>query len=233
MIRTLVVDDDFRVASIHASYVEQVPGFVLVGEANSAEALANSLGPLQPDLVLLDLYLPDHHGLEVLRRLRQPSAKAFDIDVIVITAANDPASVRTAMQCGAISYLLKPFDFPLFQEKLNTYREMRIQLEALRQADQASVDRLYSALAGDPGAFTSRSHSTPTLDAIEAVLSEEDRELSASDVASLLGVSRATAQRYLSQLETSGIVVMTLRYLSAGRPEHRYRHRSHVDSGTK
>ncbi len=71
MIRTLVVDDDFRVASIHAAYVEKVPGFSVVGQVHSAESLVTSIGPLQPDLILLDLYLPDHHGLEVLKRLRQ------------------------------------------------------------------------------------------------------------------------------------------------------------------
>lgn len=151
--------------------------------------------------------------------------------VMLFKLALKPASVRTAMQCGAISYLLKPFGFPVFQEKLVAYREMRRQLGTLRQADQSSVDRLYASLAGDSGASTNRSHATPTLDAIEAILVEEAGELSASDVAARLGVSRATAQRYLSQLQDSGIVVMTLRYRSAGRPEHRYRHRSHIDSG--
>jgi len=230
MIKTLVVDDDFRVASIHAAYVEKVPGFVLVGQARSAEALVSSIGSLHPDLILLDLYLPDHHGLEVLKRLRQPSSSAINIDVIVITAANDPESVRTAMQCGAIAYLLKPFGFPAFQEKLIAYREMRRQLVMLRQADQVSVDRLYASLSGDPGVLANRPHSTHTLDSIEAVLAEDAGELSASEVAARLGVSRATAQRYLSQLEASGIVTMTLRYRATGRPEHRYKHRGHVVS---
>jgi len=227
MIRTLVVDDDFRVASIHAAYVEKVPGFVVVGRAHTAEALVTSLGPLQPDLILLDLYLPDHHGLEVLRRLRQPTSTASDIDVFVITAASDAASVRTAMQCGAVHYLLKPFGFPALQEKLIAYREMRRQLQALRQADQLSVDRLYSTMSG---AASLPAHSTHTLEAVEQLLNEADGELSASEVATRLGVSRATAQRYLSQLETSGKTIMTLRYGAAGRPEHRYRNRQDDES---
>ena len=231
MIRTLVVDDDFRVASIHAAYVEKVPGFVLVGQARSAEALVSSIGSLRPELILLDLFLPDHHGLEVLKRLRQPSSSANSIDVIVITAANDPASVRSAMQCGAIAYLLKPFSFSAFQEKLIAYREMRRQLVTLAHADQSSVDRLYASLSGDLGASVNRAHSTHTLDAIEAVLAEDESELSASDVAARLGVSRATAQRYLSQLEASGKVTMTLRYRATGRPEHRYRYRGEIVPG--
>ena len=225
MIRTLVVDDDFRVASIHAAYVDKVPGFSVVGQAHSAEALITSIDPLQPDLILLDLYLPDHHGLDVLKRLRQPSRSAIDLDVIVITAAGDAASVRTAMQCGAVYYLLKPFGFPALQEKLIAYQELRRQLFVLREADQPSVDRLYATLSGDCRAATTISHSRQTLGAVEELLLGVDAELSSSDVAAMLGVSRATAQRYLTQLEASGLVTLTLRYGAAGRPEHRYRHR--------
>lgn len=225
MIRTLVVDDDFRVASIHAAYVEKVPGFAVVGQAHSAESLVSRIGPLAPDLVLLDLYLPDHHGLDVLKRLRQPAFAASDLDVIVVTAASDAASVRTAMQCGAVHYLLKPFGFPQLQEKLVAYREMRRQLGSLRNADQSSVDRLYAALAGRHTPSSARPHSSPTLDAIEELLANEPGDLSASDVASGIGVSRATAQRYLTQLEASGRVALTLRYGSTGRPEHRYHYR--------
>ncbi|MCU1491720.1 MAG: hypothetical protein JWM85_3125 [Acidimicrobiaceae bacterium] len=225
MIRTLVVDDDFRVASIHAAYVEKVPGFVVVGQAHSAEALASSIGSIQPDLILLDLYLPDHHGLEVLKRLRQPASGASDVDVIVITAASDPKSVRSAMQCGAVHYLLKPFGFPALEEKLLAYREMRRQLRALQADDQSSVDRLFATMAGPPRASMSSPHSSHTLEAVEELLARHAAELSANEVAASLGVSRATAQRYLAQLEASGRITMTLRYGSTGRPEHRYRHR--------
>lgn len=222
MIRTLVVDDDFRVAAIHAAYVEKVPGYVVVGQVHSAEALITSLATLRPDLILLDLYLPDHHGLEVLKRLRQPASGVGDVDVIVITAASDAASVRTAMQSGAVHYLLKPFGFPALEEKLIAYRELRRQLAGLGEADQSSVDRLYATISGTTRAGARPAH---TLAAIEELLLQATSELSASEVATSLGVSRATAQRYLAQLEASGQVTVTLRYGSAGRPEHRYRHR--------
>ena len=233
MIRTLVVDDDYRVASIHAAYVERVNGFTVVGQAHTAESLVASIGPLRPDLILLDLYLPDHHGLEVLKRLRHPASEASDVDVIVITAANDPASVRSAMQCGAVHYLLKPFGFPALQDKLTAYREMRDQLSNLREADQLSVDRLYATMSGAPGSSQSSAHASYTLAAIEDLLAQSPGELSASEVAEALGVSRATAQRYLTTLEASGRIVMTLRYGSAGRPEHRYRHPRADASGAR
>jgi response regulator of citrate/malate metabolism len=220
VIRTLVVDDDFRVASIHAAYVEKIPGFSVVGEVHSAKSLVNSLGPLRPDLILLDLYLPDQHGLEVLKRLRQPRSGAENVDVIVITAASDAASVRSAMQYGAIGYLLKPFGFPALQEKLVAYQAMRRQLSSLQRADQTSVDRVYSLMSGAPRPAP-KSH---TLEAVEELLANDRTWLSASEVAAKLGTSRVTAQRYLTKLEASGRVAMSLRYGSAGRPEHRYRY---------
>ena len=222
MIRTLVVDDDFRVASVHAAYVEKVPGFEVVGQVHSAQALVASLATLKPDLVLLDLYLPDQHGLDILKRLRQAGPGTNNIDVIVITAASDAASVRSAMQCGAFHYLLKPFGFQALHERLIAYQGMRRQLVSIQQADQPSVDRLYSMMSG-PGRSEPKSH---TLEAVEELLATAGDWLSANEVATRLGTSRATSQRYLSRLELAGKVSVALRYGATGRPEHLYRHQA-------
>lgn len=221
MIRVLVVDDDFRVAGVHAAYVEKVPGFCVVGEAHSAAAVFDAIGRLEVDLVLLDLYLPDLHGLEVLRRLRARPVGGFD--VIVITAANDIASVRAAMQGGALHYLLKPFDFSALQDKLVTYRAMREKLASARRADQHDVDRLFGALAQPGLRANTAGVSNHTLAAVEAVLAGGEQDLSAAEVAERLGVSRATAQRYLARLEALQRATVVPRYGKAGRPEHRYK----------
>lgn len=106
-IRTVVVDDDFMVARLHSSTVTRLDGFEVVGVASTgAQALA-VVKDKRPDLVLLDVYLPDLTGLEVLRRLRGLGA---DCDVIVISAARDLDSLRQAMQSGVYQYLVKPFE---------------------------------------------------------------------------------------------------------------------------
>lgn len=222
MIRTVVVDDDFRVASIHSSQVERVRGFTVVSQAHSAAALFDALERVNPDLVLLDLYLPDRHGLDVLRDIRRrPGPQP---DVIVITAARDVVSIRTAMQNGALHYLVKPFTFATLEEKLRSYHVLRHQLASDREADQVAVDRIFASFAkGHPLPSPSSGH---TLDAVESVLarvSSDHDSLSAMEVARLLGVSRATAQRYLGQLVSSGRAIVSLRYGTAGRPENRYR----------
>jgi response regulator of citrate/malate metabolism len=226
VIRTLVVDDDFRVSAIHAAYVSKVPGFEVAGQRTSVAAAVEAVHELRPDLLLLDVYLPDGSGLEVLRRLTA-DAPGDRPDALVITAARDLATVRTAMQLGATGYLVKPFGFAVLAERLDGYRALRERLAAL-DADgengQAEVDALFSAVRPVAlPAVPAKGHSAPTLSVVLAALRAETGDLSASQVAERTGVSRATAQRYLSYLVREGLVRLELRYGTTGRPEHRYR----------
>jgi two-component system CitB family response regulator len=176
---------------------------------------------LRPDLLLLDLYLPDEHGLNLAARLRQEGHPP--VDVIVITAAKDAESVRAAMQGGALHYLLKPFSFPALRDKLLSYSQMRSRLDALHEPDQRNVDRVFGALRAPDQLAGAKGRSPHTLEAVERLLASTGQEVSAAEVAKITGMSRATAQRYLSHLHEIGRVEIRLRYGSGGRPEHRYR----------
>jgi response regulator of citrate/malate metabolism len=216
MIRTLVVDDDFRVADLHARYVRAVRDFEVVAVAHTAAAALASARSLRPDLVLLDLYLPDRTGLEIVSELR--------CDVIMLTAANDAASVRAAFGHGVVNYLVKPFGPKELAQRLTAYARFRRHLGADRSLEQVDIDRAVLLLhEGDRlAAGVRKGRSAHTAVRVEHVLREAEQPLSAADVAALVGVSRATAQRYLSDLVDAGRVGMSLRYGSAGRPEHRY-----------
>jgi response regulator of citrate/malate metabolism len=221
VIRTLVVEDDFRVAKIHVGFTERVPGFEVVGTAHTATTALAAVSSHRPDLLLLDIYLPDASGLEVLRRvtlMREPP------DVIMLTAASDMASVRAAVRGGAVAYLIKPFDADTLAERLGAYAELRAQRSADREADQAEVDRLFGLSAGATRRLPPlpKGHSPATAELILDALGATAGPLSARQVAERVGVSRATAQRYLSLLSHGGQVELRLRYGSAGRPEHRY-----------
>lgn len=221
MIRVVVVDDDVMAASVHRQYVERIPGYEVVGEAHTgAQALA-LVNELRPDLVLLDVYLPDISGLDVLRRMRQPDSAP--VDVIAITSAKDVATLRRAMRGGVVQYLVKPFFFDTFKERLERYASLRTRLERMREASQAEIDRLYALLRTHGTDRLPKGISAPTLGAIVEVVRETHDELSASEVARLAGVSRGTARRYLEFLAETGSVELTLRYGSTGRPEHLYR----------
>jgi len=221
VIRTLVIEDDFRVAELHHAYGGRVAGFTVVGTAATGADALEKVDRLRPDLALLDFYLPDMSGLEVLRRLREEDHPA--VDVIAITAARDVDSLRAAMRGGVVHYLIKPFRFAAFEEKLTSYAAARERIDKLAQADQGDVDRIFSALRTARNEPLPKGLSDTTLDLILHALRGSAYGLAAASVADVAGVSRVTARRYLDHLCRLGKAELTLRYGGPGRPEHRYR----------
>ena len=222
LIRTLVVDDDFRVARIHAAFVEKTDGFAVAGVVHGAEQAMSAMDRLRPELVLMDVYLPDGDGIGVVRKMIE---RAEHPDFIVITAARDVGTVRAAMQVGAVHYLVKPFGYEALQDRLNSYRDLRMRMAALGpEADQSEVDALFGLLRG-PAALPAeppKGHSAPTLELVRNAVRAARGDVSAAEVAEQVGVSRPTAQRYLSYLAQHGVVRLQLKYGTTGRPEHRY-----------
>ena len=221
MIRTLVVDDDYRVADLHCAYVERVAGFEVAGRVHTGAAALTGVAQLRPDLVLLDIYLPDMTGLEVLQRLRED--ETAPVDVIAITAAREVESLRAAMRGGVVHYLIKPFLFPTFEEKLLSYAAARERMARLGRADQGDVDRIFGALRTATAVTLPKGLSDATLELILQALGRSSSGLPAAAVADEAGVSRVTARRYLDHLCQLGRVELTMRYGGPGRPEHRYR----------
>jgi len=220
VIRTLVVDDDFRVAELHCAYVERVKGFSVVGKAHTGADALQAVERLRPDLVLLDIYLPDTSGLDVLQRLREEDRP---VDVISITAAREVEALRAAMRGGVVHYLIKPFLFATFEEKLLSYAGARDRMVRLGKAEQGDVDRIFGALRTVRNEPLPKGLSDTTLDLISQALSRSRSGLAAAAVADAAGVSRVTARRYLDHLCHLGKAELTMRYGSPGRPEHRYR----------
>ena len=226
MIRVLIVEDDFRVAEIHRAYVQRLEGFTVVAEAHTAIEALRLAEESRPDLVLLDIYLPDHSGLDVLRSLRTPGR--HPVDVIAITADKDVETLREALKSGVVHYLVKPFQFSAFREKLESYAALRARLAQVSEVDQDEVDRIYALLRSDSGPSLPKGVSPTTLALVVRAVRSASEDVSAVDIARAAGISRVTSRRYLEHLARSGLVAITNRYGSAGRPEHRYRWSSRV-----
>lgn len=222
-VRVLVVEDEQLAAEAHASYVGRVPGFALAGVARSASEAARFLDKDEDvDLVLLDMHLPDGHGLGLLQRLR---AHGRLVDVIAVTSARDAEVVRHAVAQGVVLYLLKPFAFAAFRAKLEQYATYRQGLAAATpELAQEEVDRLLDPLRASAGApELPKGMSPETLSAVSASLRHADAGLSASEVGAVVGASRVTVRRYLEHLADSGLAVRRPRYGGGGRPEVEYR----------
>jgi response regulator of citrate/malate metabolism len=221
-ITVLVVDDDYRVAAVHVAFVERVPGFHVVGEAHTAAEALTLAESLHPALVLMDVYLPDEDGLHVIRELlKSPPSPA----VMVISAASDITTVQRAVQLGAVHYLVKPFGFAAVAERLNAFRDAYTHItEWPDEATQDDVNKIYELMRPTPQASRSAEshHLAPTLKLVYEAVSASDGNVSAADIAAIVGISRATAQRYLTRLEQTNVIQLELRYGYTGRPENRY-----------
>ncbi|MFF7734432.1 MULTISPECIES: response regulator [unclassified Streptomyces] len=219
-IDVLVVDDDFMVARIHRAFVERVEPFRVVGTAHTGAQAIEAVDGLRPDLILLDLYLPDLFGLDVIPRLR---TAGHDCDVMVISAATEADTVRGAVRRGVVDYLLKPFEFEDLRLRLERYAAQRGRLLTTVVRGQADVDRvLAGAFAPAPAHTLPKGMSVETAELVERALREADGTLSATECAALTGVSRVSARRYLEYFHGAGSAEVSLRYGATGRPERRY-----------
>jgi response regulator of citrate/malate metabolism len=217
-ISVLVVDDDFMVASIHTRFVDRTPGFRVVGTAATAATALAEIERLTPDLVLLDVHLPDASGIEVLRRLR---AAGNEVGVVMVTAAREADTVRAAAAGGATHYLVKPFEYDDLRSRLLAFRQALEALSHTGEAAQDDIDTVFAPMVGSREAVLPKGLSAPTAQAVLAVLA--GGEVSAAECGEQVGLSRVSARRYLEHFVTQGRATVRLKYGGAGRPERRYR----------
>jgi len=218
-VRVLVVEDEELAAEAHAEYTRRVPGFEVAGVARSAgEAVRHLNNDHEVDLVLLDMHLPDAHGLGLLQKLR---AAGHLCDVIAVTSARDSEVVRRAVAQGVVLYLLKPFSFATFRTKLEQYAAYRTQLDGSTEVVQGDVDQLMGTLR-PRGSELPKGMSSESLRQVTDVLRASAVAMSATEVAEGTGSSRVTARRYLEHLADTGLVDRSPRYGGTGRPEVEY-----------
>src|SRR5947209_16699292 len=207
----LVVDDDFRVANLHAEVVNTLPGFTVTATVNTLGA-ARDAPAVDPALV--DVYLPDGSGIDFVREL--PG------DSMVLTAATEAATIRAAMSAGALSFLVKPFATTELAARLAGYARYRKILASpnLSSSDvDAALDALRPRIApAAPPTIASSSTKQLVLQALRT----SEKPMSAAEVSAAIGISRATAQRYLAALAATGDVSVGLRYGTTGRPEQEF-----------
>ncbi|HKU09979.1 MAG TPA: response regulator [Sinomonas sp.] len=226
VLRVLVVEDEPIAADAHAAYLGRLEGFAHAGTAHdgaTALRLVNQLAAAGTpvDLVLLDMNLPDLHGLDVARRLR---AAGHHPDILAITAVRELPVVRRAISAGVVQYLIKPFTFAAFAERLEHYRQFRESLAGTGgTASQDAVDEALAALRTPVGTPLPKGLSLDTLEAIRAFVRDKGAAVSATEVTEAVGVSRVTARRYLEHLADAGVLTRSARYGTPGRPEKEYR----------
>ncbi|WP_375384927.1 response regulator [uncultured Microbacterium sp.] len=227
MINVLIVDDERLTRELHGEYVGRMPGFRVVAECASARAALTAALETPPadgiDLVLLDMTMPDGHGLDVARHIR---AHAAAVDIIAITGVRDAEVVRAAVGLGVVQYLVKPFPFATFRERLEQYAQYRRRIsDAAGPATQSEIDVLLGSFRPPTPAALPKGLSSTTLELVIGALrsaAHDGAALSAAETAERLGMSRVAARRYLEHLAATGRVDRTPRYGTPGRPQTEY-----------
>lgn len=225
MIGVLLVDDDALTLELHRTYLERLDGFEVVAECTGARAAISAVleRGADVDLVLLDVTMPDGSGLDVLRHVR---ARGADVDVIAITGVRDADVVRQMVGLGVAQYLVKPFSFATFRERLEQYVEYRRRARAAAgtTTTQSEIDALLGALRPSAAVDLPKGLSVETLERVTADLRAHE-PVSAAETAGRLGMSRVSVRRYLEHLVATGAVQRAPRYGTPGRPESEYRRR--------
>lgn len=229
MIRVLIVEDEPLIAEAHQAYLVRLEGFSTTAVVHTARdamrTAADAAAAGDPvHLVLLDLGLPDASGIALASGLSSLSPAP---DIIAITSERDLEMVRAAVAHGALAYLLKPFTFAAFRDRLERYRRYRTALPAgTEAASQAEVDRAFAELRVTADRVVTPKGAAPqTTDEIARAVRDRPDGMTADEAAAAVGVSRVTAWRYLERLADDGTITRTTDYGKAGRPKTRYQWR--------
>lgn len=222
-IEVLIIEDDRRISDIHRRFIEKIEGFQMIGAAFTGEEAKDWIISYKPDLILLDVYLPDTKGTELLKVIQEYSPET---DIIFITAASESNIVKKAFRSGVADYILKPPTFERFKESLLAYKAKRDILEEEGQVQESIIKSLWgnSTTNGtlEKEAIPPKGIDPITKEKVVNHIKQIKDGITAEGLGMDIGVSRSTARRYLEYLVSERIVYTELIYGSVGRPERRY-----------
>jgi two-component system, CitB family, response regulator MalR len=226
VIRVLIVEDDPMVADINKRYVESVDGFKCVGIASNVTESLAFLDENTVDLVLLDLFMPEKNGMELLGNIR---SKKKSLDVMVISAASDIQNIKAALRLGAVDYLIKPFEFQRFQSALRRYQKEHEWMRKQRELSQEELDQLLrNSMDIQAAAELPKGLTKVTLQKVaEQISGMGNKKFSTGELADRVGISRVSIRKYLKFLTDIGYLSMDISYQTYGRPVYEYQKNDH------
>lgn len=217
MIEVLIVEDDPMVLEINKSYLNDIPGYHVMGAVSSVQEALTFLKATLPDLILLDIFMPEQNGLDLLTTIRQ---QQLDIDVILITAASDMESIHKAIQNGAFDYIIKPFRFDRFKQAMLKYKEQTRVMKEENELSQEELDHLLLEKKGMVGeVILPKGLAKNTLKEIwRFINSKNGEEFTTEDLVEAVGISRISIRKYLTFLEQIDVLASSCSYGHIGRP---------------
>lgn len=217
----LLIEDDPMVQEVNRQFINRISDFDVIGVASSGEEGLRLVRELNPNLILLDVYMPELNGVDLLKTLRKDE---LQVEVIAITAANDIETVRTMLHHGARDYLIKPFKFERFQQALLDFKTYHDKLGGKGSVSQCDLDEIAVKPESPRNSIKPlpKGLNKQTLKQILNYLETHEEPLTAEETAEGIGIARVTARRYLDHMQKSGQVKIEIQYGTVGRPLNRY-----------
>lgn len=219
MIRVLIVEDDPMVLEVNKGYLSKLDNFHLVASVSTASEAIEIVKNEKVDLVLLDIYLPEMSGIDLLKQLRRLN---IPLDVITITAARDSETVHKMFRLGVIDYLVKPFHFERFKMALNNYERFWFKLQNKQLVNQGDIDGMMKRNEMTDNHVLPKGLNEITLKQVMLTMLQQEEPIRAEQIAQHLGLARVTVRRYLDYLAKENKVKVELKYGRVGRPSHYY-----------
>ncbi|MEK4426727.1 response regulator [Solibacillus sp. FSL K6-1523] len=212
-----IVEDDPMVLDVNKSFLQRLSGFELVGEAMTGEEALSKIKKIKPNLILLDMFLPDMSGLQLFLKLR---SERIPSDIIMITAARDSPTVQEFIRLGAIDYLIKPFRFERFQQALQNYHRQNKNLPNSNSLKQEDIDQWLGYESEE--LHLPKGLNDITMKQIGNELKNIRDPITSEQLAQNVGMARVTVRKYLDFLAGKGKVQIDLKYGTVGRPTKYY-----------
>jgi response regulator of citrate/malate metabolism len=219
-IQVVIVEDDPMVLELHRQFINKIKEFQLIGDAQDGKAAIKTISLLKPQLVILDVYMPEADGIEVLKEIRKLE---LNIDVILVTAAHNSEMIQLAMQYGAVDYIVKPFTFQRFKKALLDYWKYIKKIKESNNLTQEEIDYIRERTSTAPVERNlPKGLDNRTLNQVVNTIKKRQGQFTVSDIAAVMGISCVTARRYLNFLHEDGWLKSVLSYGPVGRPLHKY-----------
>ena len=219
MINVLVVEDDPMVAMINEQYIKRNKNFEVVGQYNDGRSALAFLENNDVDLLILDVFMPSMDGLQLLAKIRE---NGFDVDVIIVSAANDKDKIKQALRLGAVDYIIKPFEFERFNLALNNYLKRYHIVEDQEIIEQSELDKTIIRNEKEPVVALPKGLDKNTLAVVWKCIVTFNGMFTTEEVSAKVGISRVSIRKYLEFLKTLRLLKLDLHRGSVGRPVYKY-----------
>lgn len=215
------MEDELLLAEMHSEYIKAYPACDKVWLAGNLAEARKMIEYMKPDLILLDNYLPDGKGIDLVHELIQERNNA---DIVFTTAASDMDTVSEAIRLGVFDYLVKPIAYERLGQTLDRYIQRKSVVQENSKTNQSKIDDMFNTYArGESKEELPTGIDIITLEKILALFTEPDVQYTAESIAETIKLSRTTARRYLEYCLAKDKIEAEIEYGKVGRPQRIYR----------